>query len=777
MSLAAAHTLPALPPTTLVGRAVELATIVRRLTHKQARLLTLTGPAGVGKTRLALEAAELLATELTDGVILVDLAPVPSPPFVMSAIARSLGLTDVGARPLADRVQEYLQGRALLLILDNFEHVLPAASQLPELLAAAPGLRLLVTSRVPLRLRWEQTLRLSPLVVPDPNARLSLEELMQIPSVALFVERAQAQRADFLPTAQQAPLLTRLACQLDGLPLAIELAAANMQALPLPVIARRLDQHLETLRWDAHDLPERQRSLQAAIGWSYELLPPTEQRLFRHLGVFAGRVALAAMAGMLVQDEEETLIGLIALTQKSLLLPVPLTEEDADPAFGMLETVREYAREQLAAAGELEAAAGAHATYFLALAEEAKPRLWGPEQAHLLAELEREHDNLRGALGWLREQGGGELGLRLASALELLWERRGHLSEGRTWVESMLRVGAAAPSRVRAAALDTAGWLAYRQADYGRAEALYEEAVALWHELGNRDGIARSLRGLGATVSRRGDFGRAEALLQEALELWRVLNDQTNIAGALMNLGALAYWRGDDERAEALLQEALTLERELGVQGRLAYVLLYLGRAACRRGDGVAAVAHYQEMIQLCRATGDSYLLPYALEACGWVTRDGGESESAVRLYGAAAAVRASTHAVLAPHEATDLEHQIGALRETLGAAAFEREWAAGQRMPAGEAVALALKLLEEAEQSPAGGESETTEPAAASPLSSREKDVIRLIAQGLTSKQIAQQLFLSPRTVDHHVTSICNKLGVETRAQAASVATREGMV
>lgn len=359
--MAVAHSFfhPYLNP--LVGRDAEVELVLLRLTQETTRLLTLVGPGGVGKTRLALEVMDRLAGQDRQGTALVDLAPLSDPRLVLSTIAQVLGLIDTGSRPLLARVQEYLAEREMLLVLDNFEHLLPAAIQLPELLAAAPGLRLLVTSRVALPLRRQQTIRLSPLPVPDPATPLPLEELAQIPSVALFVERARAQRPDFVLSERTASPVVELVRLLDGLPLALELAAGQTQVLPLPVIVRRLEQRLASLRWEARDLPQRQQSLQGAIGWSYDLLPTEEQRLFRHLGVFVVRVSAAGMAAVLGADEEEALLGLIALTEKSLLLPVPLTEEDAEPAFGMLETVREYAREQLAAQGELETAAGAHA--------------------------------------------------------------------------------------------------------------------------------------------------------------------------------------------------------------------------------------------------------------------------------------------------------------------------------------------------------------------------------------------------------------------------------
>jgi predicted ATPase len=413
-------------PTPLLGRTVELEAIEQRLVRDGVRLLSLIGPAGVGKTRLALEACIELEDQFPDGITLVDLAPVREPGWVLPTIAQALGLTDMGTRPLLERLQAYLQEREMLLVLDNFEQVLPAAEELADLLAAAPGVRLLVTSRVPLRLRWEQMLRIGPLPVPDLDTALPLDALVQLPSVALFVERARAQRADFIPTEQQAPLLVQLTRQLDGLPLAIELAAANMSVLPLAAIARRFDQRLQTLQWDAQDLPNRQRSLDAAIGWTYDLLTPSEQRLFRHLGVFVRRVSLDAIEAVMGEgDEEQTLAGTIALAETSLVLPAVAEDDDPEPSFGMLETVRQYAYEQLEMGGELEGASRAHAQYFLDLAERAEPELTGRRQNVWYQRLEREHDNLRAALRWLLDRGHKEEALRLSSALGPFWWIRG----------------------------------------------------------------------------------------------------------------------------------------------------------------------------------------------------------------------------------------------------------------------------------------------------------------------------------------------------------------
>ncbi|MGZ3581511.1 MAG: helix-turn-helix transcriptional regulator, partial [Ktedonobacterales bacterium] len=417
--------LPMAQPTPLVDRHDELDTILQRLTVEGVRLLTLTGPAGVGKTRLALTAASRLAAQLperfADGVVVVDLSPVRDPEQVLGVIARAFGFIDTGMPPLPQRFTTFLKERAQLVVLDNFEQVLPAAATLATLLAGCPRLALLVTSRVSLHLRWEQTFRIAPFPVPDVSGGVlpPLDELLAMPAVALFVSRAQAHRADFEVTPAQAPLVAQLVTQLDGLPLALKLAAARMDVLPLTTMVQRVGDRLRLLRWDAQDLPERQRSLEAALGWSYDLLTDQEQRLFRCLGVFVGRVYLDAIAAVVagidasagsphedtVGNTGKALRGLLSLAEKSLVLPLPEhpgqeesvgeEDEDTEPAFGMLETMRAYAEERLAAAGELAAARRAHAHYFLALAERAHPELRGRDQRAWLFRLEREQTVLR----------------------------------------------------------------------------------------------------------------------------------------------------------------------------------------------------------------------------------------------------------------------------------------------------------------------------------------------------------------------------------------------
>jgi predicted ATPase/transcriptional regulator with XRE-family HTH domain len=365
-------------PTPLVDRTEELGTIRTRLVAEGVRLLTLTGPAGVGKTRLALAAAIEVADAFPDGIVWIDLAPVRDPQQVVPAIAQAFAIVGADTRPLRDRLVEYLRERTVLLVLDNFEQVVSAASQVSDLLAAAPGLSALVTSRVPLHSRWEHILRIEPLPVPDLTALPSLDELMRIPAVELFVERARARRGDFVLTEARAPLVAQVVASLDGLPLALELAAARLDVLPLPALVSRLSNRLRLLEWAAYDLPERQRSLEAAVGWSYDLLSAEEQRLFRHLGVLVGRASVEAIAAVLGEEDlQHVLDGLVSLAEKSLILrrrdeDVAEAENSVgEVAFDMLETVREYAQERLAASGELEVARRAHAHAFQSQAEQA----------------------------------------------------------------------------------------------------------------------------------------------------------------------------------------------------------------------------------------------------------------------------------------------------------------------------------------------------------------------------------------------------------------------
>jgi predicted ATPase/DNA-binding CsgD family transcriptional regulator len=797
-------------PTPLVGRTAELETISQRLAGDGVRLLTLTGPAGVGKTRLALAAAASarLADRFPDGGTVVDLAPIRDPSLVLPAIARALGLADAGPPPLPERLRAFLGEREQLLVLDNLEQVLPAGAALADLLAGCPGLALLVTSRVPLQLRWEQALRVAPLPVPDLSAALPpLDALARIPAVALFVERARARRADFALTEKQAPLVAQLVVQLDGLPLALELAAARLGALPLPTIAHRLEDRLRLLRWEAPDVPERQQSLEAAVGWSYDLLSAGERRLFRCLGVFVGRVALDAITAVVAAvagagdagDGGRTLKGLASLAEQSLILPGrpdgpeaedgadgEEDEEDPEPAFGMLETVREYAREQLTRHGELAAAQRAHAHSFLALAERAEPQLCGRDQRAWFLRLEREQDNLRAALRWLLDQDDPaerEAGLRLARALGWLWWRRGYYAEGRRWLEEALARAPEAQASVRTRALVAAGAILTVQGDVARARAVLEEGLALAQQQQDPTDIAHvhTEMGLGAVFA--GDVEEATRRLHEALRRWEALGNPEGLGETLFYLGLAADTTGDAAAAAAHYTAALQRFGAAGDAHFAGFVRCYLGVIMWKRGDLPRAVEQVQAGVQASVTLRDPWLLSFGAQATAALVGARADPAAQARLLGATDALAQGTGATPV-WERMPAGQDVGGLREHREQGEWGAAYQEGRALPVGEVAALALSLLEEVAQAladreatPASAQQSEQPSQHPSPLSEREGEVLRLVAQGLSSKAIGRRLSISPSTVNYHLTSVFHKLGVDTRAQAVAVATQRGLL
>jgi predicted ATPase/DNA-binding CsgD family transcriptional regulator len=808
----------------------ELDTIVRSLATGEARLLTLTGPAGVGKTRLALVAAAQLAEDrgcFPDGVTLVDLAPIRDPDLVLGAIARGLGQLDVGGRPTLERLAESLVDRRQLVVLDNVEQVLPAAASLSDLLAACAGLALLVTSRAPLRLRWEQTLRVAPLPVPDLSAALPPpDELFSIPSVALFVGRARAHRADFAFGEQQAPLVAHLVAQLDGLPLALELAAARLDVLPLPTRVRRLGDRLELLASQAPDAPKRQRSLEAAVGWSYDLLSAPEQRLFRCLGVFVGRVTLDAIATVesvvgagggvasegAVGEERETgrtLRQLLSLAEKSLVLPArpegsggqeaspsePEQLEDDEPAFGMLETVREYAWERLAAAGELDMARRAHAYYYLELAERADHALRGAGQRAWFFRLEREQDNLRAALRWLLDQDERverEAALRLAGGLGWFWFVRGRHAEGRRWLEEALSRALDADPGVRTGALVAVGALLWVHAEYTRARAVLQEGLALAERRRDTASAATALTYLGISTVLSGERAEAARLLLEALRRREALDDPQGLGLTLFYLGYAADAAGDYADAAARYTDALTQFAAADDVQHAGFVHCHLGVVEWRRGELPGAAAHVQAGVRTGVALQDRWILSWGVQAAVALIGARAEPNMRARLLGAADALAQATGATLAWERVAGGQDVAGLRARLTRGEEEEGELVAayheGRKLPFGAVATLTLQLLENLARplsdrtaSPAGA------PAAApasqhtdqrqSPLTAREQEVLRLVAEGRSSKEIGRRLFLSPSTVNHHIQSIFNKLGVDTRAQAVAVAAQQGLL
>jgi predicted ATPase/class 3 adenylate cyclase len=699
-AVARPSTLPA-APTPFIGREREVAAVRKRLLEPETRLLTLTGPGGTGKTRLALQVANQVLDAFSDGVYFVALAALRDPTLVLPTIAQTLEVREADGRPLGETLHAFLHAKRLLLVLDNCEQVLDAAPEVAALLAACPQVRVLATSRAVLHLRGERLYAVPPLALPQTAPLPPLRTLTQYEAVRLFIARAQDVKPDFAVTNATAPAVAEICVRLDGLPLAIELAAARIKLLAPPALLARLSKRLPLLVGGARDLPERQRTLRATLDWSYSLLSPEEQVLFARLSVFRGGRTLEAIEAICNSEGDlDVLAGVESLLEKSLLVQ---TEVAGETRFVLLETIHEYARERLEASGEAEAVRRAHAAYFQALAEEAEPALEGPQQGVWLACLEREHDNLRAALGWALETGEGEIGLGMTAALWRFWEMRGHLSEGRRWCERVLdqRSAAAAP---RAKALTGAGTLAWQQGDYARATALHEEALALYREIGDQPGIAFALNNLGVQALDQGDHERAVPYFEQSLALARDVGATRISAFALHNLGEVARHQGAYGRAQALYEECLALLRRLGDSWVTCMQLIGLARVAQEQGNDARAMAFCQESLPVCRDTGCKDPIATCLEGVVTVACAQGQFERVAHLCGAAAALREAIGAPIAPADRAGYERTVAAARAALGDDAFAAAWAVGQTWQVDEAIAAAeevLARLADAQQQP----------------------------------------------------------------------------
>lgn len=690
------HNLP-FQVTSFIGRQRELARITDQLAAPACRLLTLTGPPGTGKTRLALEAAGSALDSFRDGAIFVALAPVQDANLVAGAIAQAMGIKEAAGIPSPQMLQSDLRSRQMLLLLDNFEHVMEAAPLVADLLAGAPDLTVMVTSRESLRLSGEHEYAVPPLATPDLKRADPLDALAGYEAVALFVQRTQAIRPDFSLTDDNAPIVAEICVQLDGLPLALELAAARARLLSLRDLRDRLESRLETLRGGLRDLSPRHQTLRATIDWSYHLLDPEERALFNRLGVFVGGCTLEAAESVCGANLSIAILdGLEGLLNKSMVKRE--RGQDGRARFTLLETLREYALERLEESGEIDALRAAHAGYYVGLTERANPELRGPEQSEWLARLEAELENLRAALGWSVGGADAALGLRLAGALDRFWWVQGRHVEGLGWTERALQHAADAPIEVRARALNSVGFLgSYLSSidsalgDPERGVARSEEALALFRELGDRRNEAWARAFLGMAALSAVDLDRGETLYREALDLFREVEDPDGIAWVFLALAEIARNRGDYDLAERLQEQSLALYRETGGIRFIAELLFNMGSTAFQRGEYERMPGLYAECLKVAWEQGHRDLRACALAGVAGAIGIQGQPEAACRLFGASEAALEALGIGWASFDQPVVEGMVAAVRAELDEAAFRAAWEEGRAMSVDEAVSYAL--------------------------------------------------------------------------------------
>ncbi len=857
------------PPslTALIGREQEVQAVCALLRRPEARLLTLVGTGGVGKTCLGLAVAQALLDDFADGVSFVPLAPVSDPARVLAAIAKALGLWEVGDLPLEDQVRAVLSDRHLLLLLDNFEHLLEAAPQLLLLLASCPRLSMLVTSRAALHLSGEQEFPVPPLALPDLAHLPEPQALLQLAAVRLFVLRAQAVQPAFQLTAANARTIAEICVRLDGLPLAIELAAARSKLLPPQALLKRLEHRLSVLTGGARNLPTRQQALRNTLQWSYSLLSQEEQHLFRWLAIFVGGCTLEAAEVVCQQDSNQAfrvLEGVASLLDKSMVQQT--AHEGEEPRLVMLETIREFGLEQLQQLGELEAARRAHARYYLQLVETAEPHLLDPDQLLWFARLEQDLDNLRTILQAAASGGAEEveLALRLAGALRLFWVGQGYMREGRDALERLLADTRAIAAPIRLKALITLGVILWTQSNAHRLAQVADEALALARVQGDHVALTSAMIQRGtAMMLDRGDYTAVQAYLEEALTEARALGDHFILASALISLGRLAEYQRDAQRAvpwfeeglalcraagekmllasvlmmfaqtelslghaarsQTLLEESLSIYREIGNIPAIALIFNMLGRVALQQGEldkaeafltdsdrlacevgdqhnlalrsrlllaGLAALQgdyatarlRYEEGLATALKLGHMSLVASGLKGLGCVAAAQGLHTWAAVLWGTAEPLRESRSVAIAP---VFYDRMMAVARSQLGEPALAQAKAQGRALTAAQALASHETLTPQVPQSPQPAQAApgsfpvAPTPAATSPagLTLRESEVLRLLATGLTSAQIAEQLIISVLTVNGHIRSIYSKLGVTSRSAATRYAIEHKLV
>jgi non-specific serine/threonine protein kinase len=804
--------------TSFIGRERDVVAIEDMLLRPEVRLVTLAGIGGVGKTRLAIQIATHMRASFADGVCFAGLVSASDAELIPSIIADRLSIQQVGNLSIFEQVKLFLHDKQLLLILDNFEQFVTAASLVEDLLAACPALKIIVTSRIVLRLRAEFEYQVMPLTLPDLEWSPNDTGIRQSAAVALFVQRARMVNPNFELTQSNAHTIAEICVQLDGLPLAIELAAARSRLLPPQALLNRLSRRFEVLTGGAVTLPVHQQTLRNTLKWSYDLLDVHEQQLFRRLAVFERGWTLEAAEALgnahrEVQGNLPILDDLASLIDKSLLRQIE--HEGTEPRFLMYMTVREYGLECLRENGEEDLIRRAHADYYLALVEDAEPHLKGEQQLLWLRSLDREQQNLRTALNWLITHEESEKALRFCVALWWFWQTRGYWSEGRRWLKATFAIPSAGErTAMRARALSAAGELAGAQTDWQEAHKLLSESMTLFKEIGDEDGYVLPMSTMGWLLLRQGEYAAAVPIMQECMALCRKLGSNWMLCRVLLWLGNLTYLQGDLEQATALNQEGLALARELGDRTLIYRGLNNMGYAFYLQGDFAQATAPTQEGLALARELGDKLFILQTLETLGSIALAQGNLEHAVscftegyalarelgnelleawhllglarlavvqnqlmraiRFY-AAAEAKYNLNNQMSPDQRDDHKRAVDSLRSQLGEKAFNAIWSEGRKMTLEQIFAASdeLKTPERVIQASSSTIIDRPPPVSVdvNDLTPRELEVLRLVAQGLTDAQIAEKLVISHRTVNAHLTSIYRKIQVSSRSAATRYA------
>jgi excisionase family DNA binding protein len=772
------------PLTSLIGRTHVVAAVRDALLERGVRLLTLTGPGGVGKTRVALQVAAECLEAFADGVVFVPLSAISHHDLVAPAVQRALGLRDAGRASVTERLVRHLRDRHLLLVLDTFEHLLPGGPLLVDWLTGAPDLRILVTSRARLHLSGEVHLPIPPLDVPESDHPPPRDIVRSSSATRLFVERARAVDPAFSVTDDNAAAISAICRQLDGLPLAIELASVHAVALPPQALLTRLERRLHLLTGGPRDQPPRLRTMRDALTWSYELLTPQQQALFRCVAVFAGGFTLPAAEmvcgpqGSEDRGQERCLVLLTpvldaieALVSHSLLTVDTVAGE---PRYGMLDTIREYGLERLTRSGEETSVRRAHAGYYLSLAEHTEASLAEAVDSLLLDRLEQEMHNLRVALNWFDRSGDTNALLRLAAALGPIWVFRSHRQEGRQWLSRARARSPAASARLRSKALTWEGTIAHFQGE--DAADLLAESLRLCQRTGDSLGAAFALLTIGMIMLAQGDQNRAESFLERASDRFQRLSHRRGTALSFFHLGLLAYGRGRPVRAATLLTEALGRHRDLADNYGVAISLNALGLVACDQGDQRRAIDSFRESLGVWRTIGTEEVLADWLAGVATLAVARGQGERAVRLFARADALADALGYAFPPPERQRHERAAMTSRQALGDTAFDAAWSAGRAASLAHTLADAEAFLTTAAADLAGRD--MPDPAVtATGLTPRELDVLHLLVEGKTNPEIAAALFIGRQTVVTHVRHILAKLGVETRTAAAVRAFQLGLV